>query len=187
VKAAGNPNLASAICIRSSFVELRFGGFGELFPRHLMPYAFTNEADLLLMSFTRGFLSSEIKSCYGPRKSIRVGMVFHEGQQFPTELAVPITVRDYSTPDSEDPVLYHSVALDRINFNTVISERYAIVPESMPKLNHLLNWGDANMADARGQSVQQLLITNFKEFMDEYCRHVPRLPLVSALKDDCHW
>jgi hypothetical protein len=145
-----------------------------------------NEADLLLMSFTRGFLSSEIKSCYGPRKSIRVGMVFHEGQQFPTELAVPIIVRDYSTPDSEDPVLYHSIALDRIKFNIVISERYAIVPESMPKLNHLLNWSDANMADARGQSVQQLLITNLKEFMDQYCRHVSRLPLVSTPKDDCH-
>jgi hypothetical protein len=113
-------------------------------------------------------------------------MVFHEGQQFPTELVVPITVRDYSTPDSEDPILYHSVALDRINFSVVISKRYAIVPENMPKLNHLLNWGDANMTDARGQSVQQLLITNLKEFMDQYCRHAPRLPLVSTLRDDCH-
>ena len=145
-----------------------------------------SEADLLLTSFTRGFLSSEIKSCYGPRKSIRVGMVFHEGQEVPTELAIPITVRDYSTPDSEDPVLYHSVALDRTIFKTVISERYAIVPEGMPKLNQLLNWGDANIADARGQSVQQLLITNLKEFMDQYCKHVPRLPLVSTLNNNFH-
>jgi len=113
-------------------------------------------------------------------------MVFHEGQEVPTELAIPITVRDYSTPDSEDPVLYHSVALDRTIFKTVISERYAIVPEGMPKLNQLLNWGDANIADARGQSVQQLLITNLKEFMDQYCKHVPRLPLVSTLNNNFH-
>jgi hypothetical protein len=108
-------------------------------------------------------------------------MVFYEGQEVPTELAVPITVQDYLTPDSKDPVLYHTVALEKTCFDIVLSERYAIVPDSVPKLNHLLSWADANMAAARGQSVQQLLITSLKEFMDQYCRHVPQLPLVSVL------
>jgi hypothetical protein len=138
-----------------------------------------SRVDLLLMSFTCSFLSSEIESFHGPRRSIRLGMVFEEGQESPTPLAVPITVRNYTTPESGDPVLYHTRALTKTDFDLVQSERYAIVPESLPKLQTVLSWAGENMTAARGTSVQQLLVTTLKEFMVQYCKHEPRLPLVS--------
>jgi hypothetical protein len=137
--------------------------------------------DLLLESFTRNFLAAEIKSYYGPRSKIHLGLHFYDDEEEtrpPNVLTVPIDVQNYSTSHSGDPVLYHSVALDKTNFELVRSERYAIVPGGTPSLEDILNWAEANMNTSRGRSVQ-LLITTLKEFMDLYCQIEPRLPLAS--------
>jgi hypothetical protein len=141
-----------------------------------------NKLDLLLESFTRDFLSAEIKSYHGPPSQIQLGLRFYDDDdetRAPNILTVPIVVQDYSTSRSGDPVLYHSVALDKSKFETVPSERYAIIPGATPSLDDILNWAEANMTITRGRSVQ-LLITTLKEFMDHYCQIEPQLPLAST-------
>jgi len=103
-----------------------------------------------------------------------------DGTNSPNVLAVPLVVQNYSTSRSGDPLLFHSVALDKTTFEIVPSKRYAIIPGGTPSLDDILNWAEANMTTARGHSLQ-LLITTLKEFMDSYCRIKPRLPLASAI------
>ena len=161
-------------------MELRFGGFGE-FASFLQLAGADEKIDLLLESFTQNFLSAEIKSYYGPQSEIHLGLHFYDEEDEtkpPNVLTVPIVVQHYSTLCSEDPILYHSVALDKTTFEIVQSERYAIVPRSVPSLKDILNWAEANMNTSRGRSVQ-LLITTLKEVMDLYCQIEPRLPLAS--------
>ena len=89
-------------------------------------------------------------------------------------------VQDYSPPDSEDEVLYTVFAHDDKTFENIPSDRYAIVPQSMPSLDDIINWVKMDLPAIEQNPVQRLIIA-LKDFMARYCEHTPSLPMVSRL------
>jgi len=174
---AGSVKLASWICVKESFLDLRFGSFGEMPSHRAASYmCVLSIADLLLEAFTQDFLKSEIQAYHGPKREIHLAFLFNS--ESPNTSALPITVRDYSTLDSENEMLFHTMAVDRTKFENVPSDRYAIIPGGVPSLDDLLNCVQADLAPVSGQPAKRL-IAALMEFMDQYCENELQLPLVS--------
>ena len=134
------------------------------------------EIDILFESFTQDFLCNEIGKYYGPERKIRLGLTYD--RYSPPAPTLEVIVQDYSPPSSADPVLYNVVAVDEKSFENVQSERYAIIPQSMPTLAEILCWVKMTIPAIGGNPVQRLIIA-LKDFMSQYCEHRPILPMVS--------
>ena len=90
-------------------------------------------------------------------------------------------MQDYVEPESEDEVLYNVIATNDTTFENVQSERYAIVPCTMPGMIDILGWVQMDMPAIEGNPVQRLIIA-LKDFMSQYCEHKPQLPMASLLQ-----
>src|SRR4051794_35942720 len=121
-------------------------------------------ADILFESFSRDFVESEIKRYNGPMTERKVYLILLFDENSPQKRALPVTVRDYSTSDSEDKVLFHRLAADDGSFSVVPSPRYAIVEKDIPSVQNILDWSQVALTTTEANPVQRL-ITALHDFM----------------------
>jgi hypothetical protein len=132
--------------------------------------------DLLLESYHIEFLRIEINRYHGAQRVINLALIWD--QNSPTRKVLPLTVRAYSTSDSEDDILYHRLAADDGQFHEIPSDRYAIIPSKLPSAEDLLDWTQVDEFTSEINPVQPF-ITALAQFMMTYCQAKPELPLVS--------
>jgi hypothetical protein len=146
---------------------------------HLLTWTYTDFIlDLLFESHTEKFVKEEVVAYVGPSHHIDL-FLLHDRE---SGKVVPLTVevRRYSPEGSEDELPYHTVAVDDSNFRDVPSDRYAIIPESIPSVDDILDWVQMDLSAAEGVAVQRLIIA-LARFMTEYCDRELQLPCSELL------
>jgi hypothetical protein len=146
---------------------------------HLLTWTYTDFIlDLLFELHTEKFVKEEVVTYFGPSKQIDL-VLLHDRE---SKKVVPLTVevRRYSPEDSEGELPYHTVAVDDNNFRDVPSDRYAIIPESIPSVDEILDWVQMDLSAAEGIAVQRLIIA-LARFMTEYCDSELQLPCSELL------
>lgn len=163
-KMAGSVVLARHICVRQSLLDTRFGG-----------------VDILSHAFTQDLLEGEIGAFEGEKRLIACNL--YSGVQPITALPLWLQVRDYKTPSElSKPLLYdYMIGLGPQGpvFNMAVSERYAIVPESLPTAEELEIW----IRQAPEQNATPGLMTALGNFIGAYCEHQTQLPMHDILKN----
>jgi hypothetical protein len=95
-----------------------------------------------------------------------------------TILPLWLRVQGYRTPDdSLEPLLYDYMTGQGPQgpvFKTAVSERYAVIPESLPTPQDIVDW----IRHAQAQNDKPGLMTCLSHFIDVYRACQPQLPLV---------
>ena len=138
-------------------------------------------ADLLTQSYTEELLEKELGIFHGPERTIACQLNWD--RESPQAFPLFLTVQDYSTPTFETKPLMLTLAFScefrGVTFERFQSRRYAIVSESLPTIQDLVNWARVDL-DVSDSSLQQRLMVSLTEFIQQYCEIRPKLPMVRA-------
>jgi hypothetical protein len=130
-------------------------------------------------------IQKEIGSFEGEKRLIPCNL--HSGVETVTALPLCLEVKEYRpSSGSSEPLLYDYMAKlgpEGPIFETAISERYAIVPESMPTAQELEDW----IKQTPAHHATTGLMTSLANFIDVYCAHEPHLPLVRLSSESINW
>jgi hypothetical protein len=182
IRAAGNDKvLARSLCNRDTLFEIRFGQFGKFLVTEytVVLKRILIDTDLLFESFSQDFVYNEVRWYHGTPRQINLALIFD--QYSPNKQMLALTVQDYSQSEFEDPIIYHRLATDEGHFDVVQSQRCAIIPNGLPRVEELLAWAQIDTATTEVSPVQRL-ITALHGFMQTYCQNTPELPLVSLAR-----
>jgi hypothetical protein len=140
-------------------------------------------SDFLSQCYTEELLRTEIGAFHGKKRTIACNLLFR-GTDTITQRPLLLEVQDYSVPDVNAPPLESDclVGYDKSTpiFKRVISERYALTPESLPTVRQLLDWIQLDMHSPNESTVKRFMLS-LGEFMERYCAEQPDVPMYEML------
>jgi hypothetical protein len=140
-------------------------------------------SDFLSQSYTEVLLQTEVGAFHGAKRTIACNLLFR-GVDIITQKPLLLEVQDYSVPDANAPPLMFDCLIGYNNvtpiFKRVISERYALAPESLPTVKQLLDWIQLDVHSPNESTVKRFMLS-LGEFMERYCAEQPDVPMYEML------
>jgi len=144
-------------------------------------------SDFLSQSYTEELLKTEIGAFHGEKRTLACNLLFR-GADTITQKPLFLQVQDYSVPDANAPPLEsdcligydESTPVFKPVFKRVVSERYALVPESLPTVKQLLDWIQLDVHSPYESTVKRFMLS-LGEFMERYCAEQQDVPMYEML------